>query len=73
MIHANGQWRSKKALREAIASERGVYSHSFTDPSIFGEKDFSDASRIAVVGPSAYERKWYAQVTFVEGKAVKIS
>lgn len=73
MIHANGQWKSKKALREAIASERGVFAHSFTDPSFFGAKDFSEAQGVAVCGPSAYERRWYAQLWFTNGKAVKLT
>jgi hypothetical protein len=39
---------------------------------MFGPEYKADG-KFAVVGPSAYERKWFAEVTMKEGKIVKVS
>ena len=48
---------TKKALKESIG-KRLLY----TETSAFGNEYHSNGS-FAVVGPSAYNRKWYAEVT----------
>jgi hypothetical protein len=62
MIHGNGRLKTKKALKELVkAGPVDVYDY-FSDPSIFGDGTIS-AGRHAVVGPEAYQRKWYAEIT----------
>jgi hypothetical protein len=39
---------------------------------MFGAEYKADG-KFCVVGPSAYERKWFAEVTMVEGKIAKVS
>ena len=50
-------YATKKALKAAV----GKPFH-YTETSLFGE-EFRPSATHAIVGPSAYERTWYAQVT----------
>jgi hypothetical protein len=43
----------------------------FTETSLFGP-EYSPNGRFAVVGPSAYDRKWYAQVSVENGTITKV-
>ena len=51
---------TKKALRAAINTP-----FRYHETSIFGD-EFKFNSPLTVVGPSAYDRKWYAVVTVNE-------
>ena len=58
MLAARG-YRTKKQLRESVGQE-----FRYTETSAFGQEfpESGNVAGIAVVGPSPYERKWYAQV-----------
>lgn len=60
-------YKSKKDLKAAIGQ-----SLRYTETSIFGPEYKADGS-FCVVGPSPYERKWFAQVTMRDGKIAKVS
>ncbi len=63
MIHGNGDFKTKKSLKDAVKGGEVVsLERYFSDPSMFGAKSMDNLQGEAVVGPSAYERKWYAQV-----------
>ena len=66
MLAASG-YRTKKDLKGAI----GQPFH-YTETSIIGQ-EFLPTGENTVVGPSAYERKWYATVKCEKGivKSVK--
>jgi len=66
MMAASG-YKTKKELKEAIGKRL-----RFQETSIFGP-EFNPTGDNFVVGPSAYERKWYAKVTTKEGIIVKVS
>jgi hypothetical protein len=53
---------TKKALREAKGQPL-----RYSETSMFGA-EYRPNGTFPVVGPSAYERKWYAQVTMRDGK-----
>jgi hypothetical protein len=55
-------YKTKKQLKESIGQ-----SLRFVETSMFGEEYKADGS-FCVVGPSPYERKWYATVTMKDGK-----
>lgn len=44
----------------------------FTQTSLFGP-EYSPNGSFCVVGPSAYNRKWYASVTVTNGVITKVS
>lgn len=50
-------YKTKKMLKESV----GRYL-IYEETSIFG-REYRPDSVLTVVGPGAYERKWYAQVT----------
>ena len=59
---------TKKALKAKI----GVAADElFLETSMFGPEYKGDGS-YAVVGPSPYDRKWYANVHVKDGKVVKV-
>lgn len=60
-------YKTKKALKESIGKPL-----RYNETSMFGP-EFQENGKFAVVGPSAYERKWYAQVTMQNGIIVKVS
>lgn len=59
-------YKTKKLLKESVGKRfNGV------DPSMFGSS-YKSTGTFPVVGPSAYERKWYAQVTLADDIIVKV-
>jgi hypothetical protein len=58
---------TKKALKQAIGQQL-----SYIETSCFGP-EYRTNGKFAVVGPSPYERKWYASVTVVDDKITKVS
>ena len=65
MMAAN--YPTKKALKESVG-ERLRYEET----SMFGPEYRADG-KFAVVGPSPYQRKWFAQVTMKDGLIAKVS
>lgn len=55
MMAAN--YKTKKQLKESVGKQL-----RFTETSCFGA-EYKSNGEFCVVGPSAYERKWYATVT----------
>ena len=60
-------YRTKKALKESVGEEL-----NYVETSMFGP-EFKANGQFAVVGPAPYERKWFAQVTMVDGLIAKVS
>ena len=60
-------YRTKKALKESVGEEL-----NYVETSMFGP-EFKANGSFAVVGPSPYQRKWFAQVTMVDGLIAKVS
>lgn len=60
-------YKTKKSLKESIGKPL-----RYQETSMFGP-EFKPDGKFAVVGPSAYERKWYAEVTMQNGIVVKVS
>ena len=60
-------YKTKKLLKEAIGK-----SLRYEETSMFGA-EYKDNGSFCVVGPSPYERKWYAQVTMKDGLILKVS
>lgn len=60
-------YKTKKDLKNAIGQ-----TLRYEETSLFGVEYKQDGT-FCVVGPGAYQRKWYAQVTMVEGKISKVS
>lgn len=60
-------YKTKKALRESIGQPL-----RYRETSIFGAEYRPDGV-LTVVGPSEYERKWFARVTMADGKVSKVS
>lgn len=58
---------TKKALKEAKGQPL-----RYQETSLFGP-EYMPNGRFVVVGPGAYERKWYAQVTMKDGRIEKVS
>ncbi len=50
------QYKTKKALKENVG--KGL---RFTETSMFGP-EYKSTGKFCVVGPSPFERKWYAEV-----------
>lgn len=65
MLVAN--YKFKKNLKDSLGKEL-----LHTETSMFG-KEYKETGTFCVVGPSAYVRKWYAEVTMKDGKIVKVS
>lgn len=57
---------TKKALKSAIGSPL-----SYQETSLFGA-EYSDNGKFCVVGPGAYQRKWFAEVTMQDGKIARV-
>lgn len=60
-------YKTKKALKESIGKPL-----RYVETSMFGE-EYTDNGTFCVVGPSPYERKWYASVTMKDGLIAKVS
>jgi len=67
MTLAAAGYKTKKDLKASVGKPLG-----FNETSMFGPEYKADG-KFAVVGPSAYERKWFAEVTMKEGKIAKVS
>ncbi len=61
MLAARG-YKTKKELKEAVGQEL-----RYTDTSAFGA-EYNPNGSFPIVGPSAYERKWFAVVVMQDGK-----
>ncbi len=60
-------YKTKKALKESIGS-----SLHYVETSAFGA-EYKDNGTFCVVGPSPYQRKWFAEVTMKDGLIAKVS
>lgn len=60
-------YKTKKALKESVGKPL-----RYVETSMFGAEYRADGA-FAVVGPSPYQRKWYAQVTMAGGLIAKVS
>jgi len=60
-------YRTKKALKASIGQEL-----QYIETSIFGP-EYVENGTLTGVGPSPYERKWFARVTMQGGKIAKVS
>jgi hypothetical protein len=60
-------YRTKKQLKENIG-----YPLAYEETSMFSP-EFKENGKFAVVGPGAYDRKWYAEVTMENGKIKKVT
>jgi hypothetical protein len=60
-------YKTKKQLKESVGK-----SLRYVETSMFGA-EYKDNGKFCVVGPSAYDRKWYAEITMENGliKSVK--
>ena len=84
MLAMNGRFKTKKALRERVALGLGPTIEgnplagkplhiifACRDTSLFGSEMPKDGT-VAVVGPSEYDRRWYAQLTVKDGAIVAV-
>lgn len=60
-------FKAKKDLKAAIGKEP-----HFVEMSMFGY-EYKGDGEYTIVGPSPYDRKWYATVTVRDGKIVKVT
>ena len=60
-------YKTKKDLKNAIGQ-----TLRYEETSLFGQ-EYSEDGTFAMVGPSAYVRKFYSKVTMVNGKISKVS
>lgn len=60
-------YKTKKELKQAIGQPL-----RYVETSMFGE-EYKPNGKFCVVGPSPYERKWFAEVTMQDGKIAKVS
>lgn len=65
MMGAN--YKTKKALKESVGKVL-----RYTETSVFGE-EFKRDGKFTVVGPSPYERKWFAEVTMKDGLIARVT
>ena len=65
MLGAN--YKTKKALKENVGKPL-----RYTETSMFGP-EYKDNGKFCVVGPSPYNRKWFAEVTMANGLIKKVS
>lgn len=59
-------YKSKKLLKQSIGQPL-----RYQDTSMFGS-EYKSNGVIVVVGPSPYERKWYAQVTMANDRIARV-
>lgn len=60
--------KSKKDVKALVGQD---VSGRFIETSMFGP-EYKPSATHTVVGPSPYERKWFAQVTVQDGVLVKV-
>ena len=60
------KYKYKKDLKDSIGK-----SLKYQETSIFGE-EYKYNGRFAVVGPAAYNRKWYGEVTIKNGLIARV-
>lgn len=60
-------YRTKKDLKAAVGKPL-----NYEETSAFGN-EYKETGAFSVVGPSAYDRKWYARVTVKDGLIVKVT
>jgi len=58
---------TKKLLKASIGKPL-----RYGETSMFGA-EYKDNGKLTVVGPSEYDRKWFANVVMVDGKISKVS
>ena len=59
-------YKTKKELKENVGS--GL---RYEETSMFGN-EYKHSGTFCVVGPSKYERKWFAEVTMADGLIAKV-
>ena len=67
MTLAAAGYKTKKDLKASVGKPLG-----YNETSMFGP-EYKSTGSFAIVGPSAYNHKWFATVTMVEGKIAKVS
>ena len=67
MTLAAAGYKTKKDLKASVGKPL-----NYNETSMFGP-EYKSTGKFAVVGPSAYDRKWFAEVTMVDGKIAKVS
>ena len=60
-------YKTKKSLKEAIGQ-----SLRHEETSLFGA-EYRSTGKFCVVGPGAYNRKWFAEVTMKDGVIDKVT
>lgn len=60
-------YKTKKSLKESVGQ-----SLRYQETSMFGA-EYRSTGKFAVVGPEAYVRKWYAEVTMENSIIVRVS
>ena len=66
MMAASG-YKTKKDLKNSVGKPL-----RFNETSMFGP-EYRSTGKFCVVGPSAYERKWFAEVTMKDNVIVKVA
>jgi hypothetical protein len=61
------RYPTRKALKAAVGQPL-----RYEETSLHGD-EYRDDGRLTVVGPGAYDRRWYAQITMQQGVIVKVS
>jgi len=61
------KYKTKKELKASVGNPL-----NFEETSLFGAEYTPDGS-FCVVGPEAYVRKWYAEVTMENGKILEVN
>jgi len=67
MTLAASGYKTKKDLKSSVGKPLG-----YNETSLFGP-EYKRDGQFAVVGPSATERKWFAEVTMKEGLIAKVA
>ena len=67
MTLAAAGYKTKKDLKASVGKPLG-----YNETGMFGPEYKANGS-FAVVGPSAYDRRWFATVTMADGKITKVS
>jgi hypothetical protein len=67
MTLAASGYKTKKDLKASVGKPLGYCETSFFGP------EYKADGKFAVVGPSATERKWFAEVTMKEGLIAKVA
>jgi hypothetical protein len=67
MTLAASGYKTKKILKECVGRPL-----RYTETSMFGA-EYKANGKFAVVGPSATERKWFAEVTMEDGLIKKVT